>query len=85
MNKEELTALVVEIVGKIAPEPMVKGSDYKPANPGPVAADCHHGDGDFVADVSELDLRKLYLVEQNLLLEIILELDKTICIIKSLM
>ena len=63
MNKEELTALVAEIVGKIAPEPMVKGSDYKPANPGPVAADCHHGDGDFVEDVSELDLRKLYLVD----------------------
>ena len=63
MNKEELTALVAEIVGKIAPEPMVKGSDYKPTDPGPVAADCHHGDGDFVEDVSELDLRKLYMVE----------------------
>ena len=63
MNKEELTALVAEIVGKIAPEPMVKGSDYKPTDPGPVAKDSHHGDGDFVADVSELDLRKLYLVD----------------------
>lgn len=63
MNKEELTALVAEIMGKINPEPMVKGSDYKPANPGPQAKDCHYGDGDFVEDVSELDLRKLYLVE----------------------
>jgi ethanolamine ammonia-lyase small subunit len=63
MNKEELTALVAEIVGKIAPEPMVKGSDYKPTEPGPVAQDRHHGDGDFVEDVSELDLRKLYLVD----------------------
>ena len=63
MNKEELTALVAEIVGKIAPEPMVKGSDYKPTDPGPVAKDSHHGDGDFVEDVSELDLRKLYLVD----------------------
>jgi ethanolamine ammonia-lyase small subunit len=63
MNKDELTALVAEIMGKINPEPMVKGSDYKPADPGPQAKDCHHGDGDFVEDVSELDLRKLYLVE----------------------
>lgn len=63
MNKEELTALVAEIVGKIAPEPMVKGSDYKPTDPGPVAKDSHHDDGDFVEDVSELDLRKLYLVD----------------------
>ena len=63
MNKEELTALVAEIMGKLNPEPMVKGSDYKPANPGPQPKDCHHGDGDFVDDVSELDLRKLYLVE----------------------
>ena len=63
MNKEELTALVAEIMGKIAPEPTVKGSDYKPADPGPVAQDCHHRDGDFVEDVSELELRKLYLVD----------------------
>ena len=63
MNKEELTALVAEIVGKIAPEPMVKGSDYKPTESGPEYKDCHHADGDFVEDVSELDLRKLYLVD----------------------
>ena len=63
MNKEELTALVAQIVGEIASEPMVKGSDYKPTNPGPVAKDSHHDDGDFVADVSELDLRRLYLVD----------------------
>ena len=63
MNKEELTALVAEIMGRLNPEPMVKGSDYKPHDPGPQPKDCHHHDGDFVADVSELDLRKLYLVE----------------------
>ena len=63
MNKEELTALVAQIVGEIASEPMVKGSDYKPTDPGPVAKDSHHDDGDFVADVSELDLRRLYLVD----------------------
>ena len=63
MNKEELTALVAQIVGEIASEPMVKGSDYKPTDPGPVAKDSHHDDGDFVEDVSELDLRRLYLVD----------------------
>ena len=33
MNKQELTALVAEILGTM--EPQVKGSDYKPTNPGP--------------------------------------------------
>ena len=63
MNKEELTALVAQIMGQIGPEPMVKGSDYKPTEPGPEPEDCHHTDGDFVEDVSELDLRRLYLVD----------------------
>ncbi len=61
MNKEELSALVAEILGRM--EPQVKASDYKPSSPGPQASDTHHRDGDFVADVTELDLRKLYLVE----------------------
>ena len=61
MNKEELTALVAEILGQM--EPMVKGSDYRPTSPGPQPADTHHHDGDFVADVTALDLRKLYLTE----------------------
>ena len=63
MNKEELSALVAEILGKMGQEPQVKGSDYKPRDPGPQPVDTHHHDGDFVADVTELDLRKLYLVE----------------------
>ena len=63
MNKEELSALVAEILGKMGQEPQVKGSDYKPRDPGPQSPDTHHQDGDFVEDVSELDLRKLYLVE----------------------
>lgn len=63
MNKQELSALVAEIMGQMGHEPMVKGSDYKPANPGPEAKDCHYTDGDFVEDISTLDLRKLYLVE----------------------
>ena len=61
MNKQELTALVAEILGTM--EPQVKGSDYKPTNPGPQPVDTHYHDGDFVDDVSMLDLRKLYLVE----------------------
>ena len=63
MNKEELSALVAEILGQMGKEPQVKGSDYKPRDPGPQPEDKGYQDGDFVADVSELDLRKLYLVE----------------------
>lgn len=64
MNKEELRALVAELLKEEPVEPMVKGSDYKPSNPGPEAKDTHYREGDFVPDVSELDLRKLYLVEK---------------------
>ena len=63
MNKQELSALVAELLGQMGQEPMVKGSDYKPTEPGPQAKDCHYRDGDFVEDVSTLDLRKLYLVD----------------------
>lgn len=64
MNKQELSAMVAEILGQMElPEPMVKGSDYKPADPGPQKEDKHYHDGDFVPDVTALDLRKLYLVE----------------------
>ena len=61
MNKEEVRALISELLKDA--EPMVKGSDYKPANPGPIAKETPYTDGDFVPDVSEIDLRKLYLVE----------------------
>ena len=63
MNKQELSAMVAEILQGMGKEPMVKGSDYKPTNPGPEAKDCHFEDGAFVPDVTALDLRKLYLVE----------------------
>ena len=63
MNKQELAAMVSELLKTIDIEPMVKGSDYKPANPGPEKKDAHFHDGDFVPDVTQLDLRKLYLVE----------------------
>ncbi len=56
-----MVAEILQSMGK--PEPMVKGSDYKPTDPGPQPVDTHHHDGDFVPDVTQLDLRKLYLVE----------------------
>ena len=61
MNKDELKALITELLKDA--EPMVKGGDYKPTNPGPVAKGTDYVDGDFVPDVTELDLRKLYLAE----------------------
>ena len=56
--------MVAEILQTIGKEPMVKASEYKPATPGPQPPHTCHKDGDFVEDVSELDLRKLYLVDK---------------------
>ena len=64
MNKQELTALVAEILQTMGKEPMVKGSEYKPTAPGPQPEETHFRDGDFVEDITRLDLRKLYLVEE---------------------
>ena len=61
MTKAELTAMVAEILGQM--EPMVKGSDYRPTSPGPEQKDTPYHAGDFVPDVTELDLRKLYLTD----------------------
>ena len=63
MNKQELAAMVAEILSSMDVEPMVKGSEYKPTSPGPERKDQGYGAGDFVPDVTALDLRKLYLVE----------------------
>ena len=64
MNKQELTSLVAEILSQMhGEEPKVKGSDYKPATSGPERKDAGYREGDFVPDVTALDLRKLYLVE----------------------
>ena len=63
MNKQELTALVTEILGTLRQEPMVKGSDYRPTTPGPEQKETGFREGDFVPDVTTLDLRRLYLVE----------------------
>ena len=62
MNKEKLTAMVAEILGQM--EPQVKGSDYRPTAPMPQPQDQGFSDGDFVPDVTALDLRKLYLTEE---------------------
>ena len=59
MNKEELKAMVAELLGQM--EPQVKGSDYRPTEPQPEKQGvCTEG---FVPDVTEIDLRKLYLTE----------------------
>ena len=63
MNKQELAVMVAEILASMDAAPMVKGSDYHPASPGPEQPDTHFQDGDFVPDVTQLDLRKLYLTE----------------------
>ena len=64
MNKQELAAMVAEILGSTAEEPMVKASDYRPSSPGPQPKENAFRDGDFVPDVTALDLRKLYLTDR---------------------
>ena len=68
MNKQELTAMVARLLETMEPleetrEPMVKGGDYRPTDPGPQPKATPYREGDFVPDVTELDLRKLYLTE----------------------
>ena len=64
MNKQELAAMVAEILSGMAHEPPVKGGDYRPTAPQPEKVPTPYRDGDFVPDVTALDLRKLYLVEK---------------------
>jgi len=63
MNKQEISAMVAEILASMGQEPTVKASDYHATQPGPEKPDSHYQDGDFVPDVTQLDLRKLYLTE----------------------
>ena len=64
MTKQELTSMVAEILSQMHGEmPMVKGSEYKTLVQQPDKKDSCYSDGDFVPDVTALDLRKLYLVE----------------------
>ena len=61
MTKDELQAMVADILKTM--EPPVKAADYKPTEPVPQPQATCYGDGDFVEDVSALDLRQLYLVD----------------------
>lgn len=56
--------MVAEILGTMQCEPTVKGSDYRPTDPGPQQQDTACREGDFVPDLTALDLRKLYLTEE---------------------
>ena len=61
MNKQELAVMVAEILGDM--EPQVKAAGYHATRPGPQQKPQGYEDGDFVPDVTALELRKLYLVE----------------------
>ena len=61
MTKDELQAMVADILKTM--EPPVKAADYKPTEPNPQPQPGCYDDGDFVEDVSALDLRQLYLVD----------------------
>ena len=64
MNKQELTHMISEILSQMQdPSPQVKGGDYKPATAGPQPKESTHHPGDFLPDVTDVDLRKLYLTE----------------------
>ena len=63
MNKQDLAAMVAEILGTMDPAPMVKATEYHATAPQPEKRTNGYGDGDFVPDVTALDLRKLYLTE----------------------
>ena len=64
MTKQELTNLVTEILSQMhTTEPPVKASDYKTVLYQNDEPKTQFRSGDFVPDVTALDLRKLYLVE----------------------
>ena len=63
MNKEALSAMVAEILQSMGQSPQVKATEYHATDPGPQPVDTGYQDGDFVEDVTKLDLRKLYLTQ----------------------
>lgn len=63
MNKQDLTQMIAQILEEMGQSPQVKAGEYHPRVPQPEAKPTPYGDGDFVPDVTELDLRKLYLTE----------------------
>lgn len=54
--------MVAQLLQQMEAEPQVKG-EYTATVPGPEQKPPAHKDGDFVPDITELDLRKLYLVD----------------------
>jgi len=65
VTKQELTNLVAEILSQMhgQQEPMVKASDYKTVVYNQDQKENQYREGDFVPDVTALDLRKLYLTQ----------------------
>ena len=63
MNRQELAAMVAEILGTLDQPPAVKATEYHATAPQPEKREEAYRDGDFVPDVTALDLRKLYLTE----------------------
>ena len=63
MNKEDLSALVAQLLQEMGQAPQVKATEYHAYVPEPQPKDLHYQDGDFVDDVTKLDLRRLYLVD----------------------
>ena len=59
MNKEELSALVAEILAGMGEAPQVKAGPYHPENSGP----SQRQEGGSAEDVSAIDLRGLYLTK----------------------
>lgn len=64
MNKQELAAMVAEILEQMGHEPPVKGAVSLPLAPPLEAGEKNCTEEDFVPDITQLDLRKLYLVEE---------------------
>ena len=63
MNKQDLTQMIAQILEEMGQPPPGEGRGVSPGAPQPEAKPTPYGDGDFVPDVTELDLRKLYLTE----------------------
>ena len=63
MTKQELSALVADILQSMDPVPQVKATEYHATEPGPEQVSTQYSDGDFVEDVTKLDLRQLYLTD----------------------
>ena len=64
MNKQELTNMVAEILSQMhGDSPKVKGGDYKPAVIPSTDTHAKHPAEDAIADITDMDLRKLYFVK----------------------